>query len=235
MTSSVSVSIVVPCFNEAAIIRKSAETLLTALSALSPEFEIIFCNDGSTDDTAALLDELQTQDKRIKAVGYTVNRGAGFAFRTAVAAARGDIVVHSDADLAIAPGEVVTQCLSLLRDSDIAVASRYAGVRADYPLRRRVPSMVYRALCKVLFGLSLSDFTSGSFGFRRSILETIAPLEADGFEIYVELFSKAQRAGLRIVEFPARFVHDTSSGEVSVLASAPRQLANTIKVWARQR
>ena len=122
-----------------------------------------------------------------------------------------------------------------MQHCDIAIASRYLGTRAQYPLRRRVPSLAYRWIYGALFRLPIHDAMSGFFGLRRSVLAIVAPLEQNGFEAYLELFTKARRHGLSIEEFPEKFVHDMTSGEISVIATAPRQLANTFRLWWRLR
>jgi glycosyltransferase involved in cell wall biosynthesis len=229
------ISVIVPCYNEEYIIVDTARKLLDLLPRFAENFEIIFSNDGSTDRTEELLNELQAKYNRIKVTGYPSNRGAGYAFRKALEIASGRVIVHMDADLAIDPENVCRESIQRLRFCDVAVASRYLGTRAQYPLRRRIPSLLYRCMYRTLLGLSLQDAMSGFFGMRYSVLKKIGSMEMDGFEIYLELFSKAKRNGLKIEEYPERFVHDTRSGEVSVIATAPRQILNTFKIWWKLR
>lgn len=233
--SAPALSVCVPCFNEAGIIEATAARLLECVpTAGVPSFEVVFCNDGSADDTGQRLERLAAADPRIVALGYPVNRGAGRAFRTALARARGETVVHMDADLAMDPVEVVRAVQGgLAAGHDLVICSRYKGVAADYPLYRRVPSFAYRQIYRLLLGLPVEDAMSGFFGFRRALLQKLPPLEMDGFEVYLELFAQAHRRGYRLLEVPVRFVHQTASGEVSVLATAPRQLRNTLRVWRR--
>jgi glycosyltransferase involved in cell wall biosynthesis len=232
MTAPV-LSVCIPCFNEAPIIEATVGRLLAELPAAAPSFEVVLCDDGSGDDTSTRLQKLAAQDPRIVAEGYPVNRGAGRAFRTALARARGEIVVHMDADLAMDPVEVVRAVTAGLATHDLVVCSRYKGVAADYPLHRRLPSLAYRMIYRGLLGLPVEDAMSGFFGLRRRLLEALPPLVMDGFEVYLELFAGAHRRGFSLLEVPVRFVHQTGSGEVSVLATAPRQLRNTLRVWRR--
>jgi hypothetical protein len=129
------------------------------------------------------------------------------------------------------PLAVVRAVEAGLRTHDLVVCSRYKGVAADYPWRRRLPSLAYRLVYRMLLGLPVADAMSGFFGFRRRLLDALPPLAMDGFEVYLELFARAHRQGFRLHEIPIRFVHQTASGEVSVLATAPRQLKNTLRVW----
>jgi glycosyltransferase involved in cell wall biosynthesis len=232
---SVAISVIVPCYNEEKIIARSVATLLDAMSACTPDFEILLSNDGSVDRTFEIIRALAERHPHVRALGYDVNRGAGHAFRHALAQARGDHVVHMDADLAMDPLEVCRRFLAELAACDIVIASRYLGERADYPLRRRIPSRIYGVIFRTLFGVTIRDAMSGFFGFRRAILEQIPPLESDGFEVYVELFVSASRRGLRVVEIPMKFRHQTESGEMSVLRQAPKQFLNTLRIWKKLR
>jgi glycosyltransferase involved in cell wall biosynthesis len=229
------VSVIVPCYNEAAIIEETARALLEQISRCTGSFQIVLCNDGSTDETAAKIGALAGRHPQITAIGYPDNRGAGYAFRQGLAVARGGYIIHMDADLAMDPLEVCQLCTAGLRRCDIVIASRYKGVRADYPWRRRLPSFVYRVLYRSLLGLPIRDAMSGFFGLRRTVLDAIPVLERNGFEVYLELFLAAHSRGLRIEEIPAKFVHRTESGEVSVLAQAPKQFVNTLRIWWRHR
>jgi glycosyltransferase involved in cell wall biosynthesis len=228
-------SVVIPCYNEERIIGETAQRLLEVLPRHADRFEIVFANDGSTDKTGDCLQALRQTHACIKVTGYASNRGAGYAMRQGFATARGELIVHMDADLAIDPESVCRESLRRLQVSYIAIASRYAGTPADYPLRRRIPSLFYRSLYGALFQLEIKDAMSGFFGLRRSVLQAIGPLEQDGFEAYLELFAKARACGLSIEEYPERFVHETIAGELSVTATAPRQIAGTLRLWWRLR
>lgn len=232
MTMS-AVSVIVPCYNEASIIGRSVGVLRSVMRASGRDFQIVLCNDGSLDETGERIQELADSHEEVIAVGYETNRGAGYAFRQGLQAAAGNDVIHVDADLAINPAEVVPVFLSELQSHGIVIASRYKGTRADYPLRRRIPSLVYSQVYRRLLGLPIRDAMSGFFAVGKDVLAAIAPLEMDGFEVYLELFVKAHRKGYSIHEVPAKFEHQTDSGEVSVLRHGPAQLANTIRIWQR--
>jgi len=229
--ASPEISVIVPCYNEGAILDESVALAVREIGRVAPSFEIILCNDGSTDDTGAVMDRLAERYSNVRSVGYSQNRGAGYAFRRGLTNATGKVVMHMDADLAMHPRDVCNTLLPLLADHEIAIASRYRGVKAQYPLRRRIPSHIYRAIYRFLLGLPIYDAMSGFFAFRREVLDRIEPLRSDGFEVYLELFLKAKLCGCRIAEVGVEFRHQTESGEVSVLAYAPKQLMNTLRIW----
>ena len=227
------ISVIIPCYNEAKIIDRSVNVLRSAMHRCDRDFEIVLCNDGSIDGTSVHIQKLADRHQDVKAVDYQPNRGAGYAFRQGLEVAKGNYVMHMDADLAMDPAELVPIFVEALRSHDIVIASRYKGIKADYPLRRRLPSLIYSQVYRRLLMLPIRDAMSGFFAIRAEVLTTIAPLEMDGFEIYLELFVKANQKGYSIQEIPAKFTHQTDSGEVSVSTYALAQLANTFRVWKR--
>ncbi len=227
------ISVIIPCYNEAKIIGRSVDVLRTAMHRCGRDFEIVLCNDGSSDGTSGQIQKLADRYRDVTVVDYQPNRGAGYAFRQGIEVAKGNYVMHMDADLAMDPAEVVPIFLEALSRHDVVIASRYRGKKADYPLRRRLPSLIYSQVYRRLLRLPIRDAMSGFFAIRAEVLTTIAPLEMDGFEIYLELFLKASQNGYSIREIPAKFTHQTDSGEVSVLRHAPAQLANTFRIWKR--
>jgi glycosyltransferase involved in cell wall biosynthesis len=92
-------SVVVPCFNEEAVLRETNLRLIAVLEKVSPNFEIIYVDDGSTDSTSDLLHEMQLQEERIRAIRFSRNFGHQVAITAGLEHARGDAVVIIDADL----------------------------------------------------------------------------------------------------------------------------------------
>src|SRR6516225_1773168 len=137
------ISVLIPCYNEEKVVVDTAKRLLKILPHLTESFEIVFANDGSTDRTGELLNELHAKYQSIKMTGYQSNKGAGYAFRKALEIANGQLIVHMDADLAMEPWNICRECIQRLQNCDIAIASRYLGTRAQYPQRRRIASLVY--------------------------------------------------------------------------------------------
>lgn len=228
------ISVVMPCYNEEEIVERSYHAIRRVIEGITSEYEILFANDGSTDGTLAVLERLKAGDPHVEVISYAPNRGAGYAHRQLYAAARGDRVILLEADLAMAPEDVIPAFLEHLETWDVVVGSRYKGVRPDYPWYRRIVSKAHRLFVRMLFGLDLHDTQAGFTGFRKSVLDAIE-LTSDRWEVLVELYAKARARGFRILEVPVKFVHGTETGETNVLVEAPRQLWNTLRLWWRLR
>ncbi|HDY70010.1 MAG TPA: glycosyltransferase family 2 protein [Actinobacteria bacterium] len=226
------ISVLVPCFNEATIIRSSYEKLKEACRAQPVTYEIIFGDDGSTDGTLESLRRLAGEDAAVKVASHYPNRGAGFTYRQMYGIAAGEIIFQMDADMAMPPERTLPELLESLEGADMAVGSRYAGIRADYPLKRRIFSRGYTLLTRLLFHLDITDTQTGFMAFYRKILADV-DLRSDGFELLTELVAQANACGYRVVEVGLPWRHDTTSGETDVWKESVKMLVGTIRVKRR--
>jgi dolichol-phosphate mannosyltransferase len=225
-----SISVVIPCYNEEPVIERSYRRVKEILEKECGDYEILIANDGSTDQSAAVLAKIAANEVKFVFIDYGPNRGMGYACRQMYARASKDLIIQMDADLAMDPTDTVPAFRRELATVDCVVGSRYLGVKADYPLRRRIASRGYYLLNQALFHMPLKDTQSGFFGIRRDKLQAL-DLKSDGFEIHVEMFAQLVRRGCSLREIPIRFVHQTESGEVSVLHSAPKMLLGSLRIW----
>lgn len=200
------VTIVIPMFEEA---ENAADTITAVADVLDREgwdFEIVPVNDGSTDGTAALLDELAQKDPRVRPAGYTNNRGRGYALRTGFAAARGRYVAALDADLSYTPDHAVRMIQMLIDDpeTDIVLASPYMpGGRVDgVPFIRLLFSRMGNWVLRRALAQPVYTSTGVVRAYRNEALRKLE-LTADGKEIHLEILSEAMVLGMRIVEMPA--------------------------------
>lgn len=137
-------SVVIPCFNEAAVLPLLHERLTTVLPTLGPRWEVVFVDDGSTDDTWRRLVDFGGRDERFKAVGLSRNFGHQTAVAAGLAYARGDVVAVLDADLQDPP-ELLGDCLELWRTGD-DVVYLLRQKRKEGWLKRSLYSAFYRLL-----------------------------------------------------------------------------------------
>lgn len=222
-------SLVIPCYNEEAVIEASYRRVKAICESLASEYEIILGNDGSSDNTLRLIEEIAADDGHVMVTSHYPNRGAGYTYREMYKAARGEIIIQMDADLAMTPEVAVPALLAALEKADVAVGSRYVGVEADYPLKRRLFSHGYILLNRLLFHLDVKDTQTGCLAFYREALASL-DLHADGFEMLLEFIAQAEAGGLKVAEVGLPWVHDTASGETNVWKESIRMLAGTMRV-----
>ena len=222
-------TVVVPCYNEEAIIRRTYGRLSEALAHSCEGYEIIFGNDGSCDATPEILADIAAADDCVRLTGHYPNRGAGYTYREMYRIARGEIIIQMDADLAMPAEAAIPAIRRALTDADVAVGSRYGAEATEYPLLRKIFSRGYIGIVKVLFRLKVSDTQAGLIGFRREVLDEL-DLRSEGFEILVEFVAQAQEAGFHIVEVNLPWVHDKSSGETNVWKESVKMLVGTVQV-----
>ena len=223
-------SLIVPMFNEEAVAKISHKRIKYALKNYKKCYEIIFCDDGSIDKTKLILQDLAKTDPHTKMVSYKVNRGVGYAYRQGLKIAKGKNIIFMDADLAINPN-IITKFETQLNSSDLVIASRYKGISPDYPLGRKLASYIYYFINKFIFRLDIRDTQSGFFAIKKEVLKRIETF-SDGFDIYIEMFYKLKKRGIRIEEIPAKFIH-RKGGSFSVLKDGPKLLFDTLTLYLK--
>ena len=189
-------SVVVPAFNEAKNIRAAVEAIIAGVAAAAIlDYELIVIDDGSTDDTAAILKDLAARNSKIRPVFHPENRGKGAALISGFGQARMDWILFTDADRQI-DMQALPRFLEQTGCSDMLVG--YREHRSD-PLFRRVISKGYNALIGVLFHIALKDAHCPFKLIRRSLIDSL-PMQSQGFFIDSELVGLAMQRGSRIRE-----------------------------------
>ncbi|MBR6376459.1 MAG: glycosyltransferase family 2 protein [Oscillospiraceae bacterium] len=230
-------SLIVPMYNEAAIIQDSAKRFHEALSADFGDFELIFVDDGSQDDCALRVEALELPHTRV--LRYSPNQGKGNAVKTGMLAAAGDIRMFLDADLAYGT-QVMSRAAALLEehpDKDVLIGSRplhpegYAG----YTFLRKLASETYIKVLNVAGGFRLSDSQCGCKAYRGPAAEAIfSRTETKGFAFDFETILWAQKLGYGILEMPVKIVNHRES-KVNLVRDALRMLAELRAIKARVR
>ena len=228
-------SLIVPMYNEAAIIENSARIYHEALCAELPDHELIFVDDGSTDDSAARVEALGLPNVRV--IRYTPNQGKGNAVKTGMLAATGEIRMFLDADIAYGT-DVIRQAAALMEahpESAMVIGSRplhpegYAG----YTLLRKLASETYIKVLNVVGGFRLSDSQCGCKAYRDAAAEAIfSRTETKGFAFDFETILLAQKLGFGIVEMPVKIVNHRES-KVHMLRDTLRMLAELRQIEKR--
>ncbi len=163
-------SIVIPLYNEEDNIQILHERLKQALDPLETEYEILFVDDGSTDGTLPVLEEIQAKDKRVVVLSLRRNFGQTAAFAAGFDFARGDVIVTMDGDLQNDPADI-PKLLELIKDNDLV--SGWRKKRKDPFFRRRLPSMAANWLISNVTGVKLHDYGCSLKAYRRDVIKNL--------------------------------------------------------------
>jgi glycosyltransferase involved in cell wall biosynthesis len=199
---SVTLSVVMPVYNEARTIVSVIERVLKAPVDLTKE--IIVVDDASTDGTRELLQNMPPGEIRL--VLHDVNQGKGAAIRTGVAHAIGDIVLIQDADLEYDPRDYPLLLEPILEDrADVVFGNRFHGGphRVLY-FWHYAANRGLTLLTNLLTGLNVTDMEVGYKVFRRDVLRRLT-LKSDRFGFEPEITVKVARLGCRVYEVPIRY------------------------------
>jgi glycosyltransferase involved in cell wall biosynthesis len=201
------VSVVVPAFDESERVERNLIELVDVLSGFGMPFEVILVDDGSTDATSVRAHAASVRrPDSIRVIRYDENRGKGNAVMAGAAKAIGDYVVFLDADLELHPSQLpVLFGVMQARDAHAVIGSKFhpRSRVVGYPLMRRIYSLAYYALVRLLFGLPLRDTQTGLKLFRAAALRDVLPrVAATGFAFDVELLAIAHRLGYTLADAP---------------------------------
>jgi len=191
----VSVSVFFPCYNEEGNVRRTVENALGVLEKLNADFELIVVDDGSSDGTGRIADEMAGRDKRIKVVHHPHNLGYGAALRSGFAAATKELIFYTDGDGQFDMNEM-PPLLPLMEQWDIV--SCYRLNRRD-PLIRKINAWAWTKLVCFLFGLRVRDVDCAFKLYKREIFDRIK-LSSTGALIDAEILARAAGKGYRITQ-----------------------------------
>jgi glycosyltransferase involved in cell wall biosynthesis len=230
------ISVVMPAYNEAPRIIGNLREVAEALCAAGYDFEIVLVDDGSPDKTyLEALKFAETEARRVRVVHYDKNLGKGNALVCGTWFARGDYVVFLDADMDLPPAQLPT-FFDIMRSTgaDAVIGSkRHRDSKVDYPFMRRLYSVVYYSLVRVLFGLPVKDSQTGLKVFRSEVLERVLPrILAKRFAFDIELLANAHRLGYRIVDGPVTLEFRRKVGRIK-LRDALNILIDTMAIYYR--
>ena len=228
-------SLIVPMYNEAAIIEATAKTYTDYLAASFEDWELIFVDDGSADDCAAKVEALALPNTRV--LRYTPNQGKGNAVKTGMLAASGELRMFLDADVAYGT-EVIGRAAELFAgnpDKALVIGSRplhpegYAG----YTALRKLASKTYIKVLNVVGGFRLSDSQCGCKAYRGEAAEAIfSRTQTKGFAFDFETILWAQKLRYGILEMPVKIINHRES-KVNVLRDTFRMLKELRQIRKR--
>jgi len=196
-------SIIVPVYNEARTVTAVIERLLTI--DLPVPREIVVVNDGSTDGTRQVLDQVPPQPGILHIVHALKNAGKGSAIRTGFAQARGTVFAIQDADLELDPAQLAVLVQPILDGrTRVVYGSRFLAGRPDAPWMTVLGNRALTGVTNLLFGARITDMETCYKIMAADVVRGLS-LEANRFDIEPEITAKLLKAGCSILELPVRF------------------------------
>jgi len=225
------ISVFFPAFNEGENLYDTVTKAVEVLKGNFENWEVIIINDGSSDNTSEVINELEGQDSRIRSVTHSENSGYGTAFRSGVYNCRYSWIAFTDAD-----GQFDFSEISNFTD---VAAETGADLIVGYYLKRSVPfyrklnTFAWQTVVNFLFGLSVRDIDCGFKMFSKKVVETIPVLQSQrGAFISTEFLVKAKKSGFKIVEtgvhhFPRR----AGEGTGAKLNVITKSFVDLVRLW----
>jgi len=220
-------SIVIPAYNEAARIGRALDSVVGCIRDRRWFAEVVVVDDGSRDDTAAIVREFAGHAPEVRLLQNPGNRGKGYSVRNGILHSLGEVVMFTDADLS-APIEEAEGLFAAIRSgADIAIGSRWLERTRQtirQPLYRQFFGRCFNAVTRMVMGLPFADTQCGFKAFTRAAAQTVFQLETIerwGFD--PEILFIALKRGYRVVEVPVSWAHDERT-RISYLKDGVRML-----------
>lgn len=201
------VSVVIPCYNEEAILQCNVNKVINFLESRSEKYswEIVLVNDGSKDNTGKIADELARQRSEVRVIHHPVNLNLGLALQTGFRNSRGDIIVVLDVDLSYSVEYAEQMVDKLIETSaDIVLASPYmkGGKVTGVPFSRRVMSRWVNRIMRIAAQDKYHTYTAMVRAYRADFIRSLN-LKTRDYEVSPEIMYKGMILRARIVEIPA--------------------------------
>jgi len=221
-------SVVIPAYNEEDGIAQIIERVLSIRPRLTEagvdDLELIVVDDGSRDETAAIV----SRYSQVKLVRHPVNRGYGAALKTGFSQARGNLLGFLDADGTYPPEHFPDLCrVALAEEADLVIGSRMSGADSEMPLVRRIGNFIFANLVSLLGNHRVSDSASGMRVIRREVLPRLYPLP-DGLNFTPVMSTRALHEDIRWREVPIPYRERVGRSKLSVVRDGMRFLSTII-------
>jgi len=166
------ISLVIPLFNEAESLPELHAWIKRVMDDNALTYEIIFVNDGSTDDSWDVIKRLKTEDPCVRGIKFRRNYGKSPGLFCGFEAAQGDVVITMDADLQDSPEEI-PDLYRMITDDGYDLISGWKKKRYDGKLTKNLPSRIYNATARRISGLKLHDMNCGLKAYRNEVVKSI--------------------------------------------------------------
>ena len=165
-------SIIIPLFNEAESLPPLYDWIKRVMDENKFSYEIIFINDGSTDDSWKVINDLKSKDDCVKAIRFRRNYGKSPALFCGYEKAKGDVVITMDADLQDSPDEI-PELFRMIKEDGYDLVSGWKKKRYDNTFTKNIPSKIYNATARKVTGIKLHDMNCGLKAYRLDVVKHI--------------------------------------------------------------
>ena len=172
------ISVIVPLLNEAESLPELAEWIERVMTEHNFSYEVIMVDDGSTDESWSVIQELHAKNPAIKGIKFRRNYGKSAALNTAFEACEGDVVITMDADLQDSPDEI-PELYRMIKEDGYDLVSGWKKVRYDSKLAKNIPSKFFNWTTRRKSGIQLHDFNCGLKAYKKDVVKSI--------EVYSEM------------------------------------------------
>lgn len=211
MQESLDISLVIPLYNEEESLPELHQWIVEVMKANAFSYEIIFVDDGSKDNSWAVVESLKAKDEHVRGIKFQRNYGKSAALQKGFEATKGDYVVTLDADLQDSPEEV-PEMIQMIKDNDLDLVSGWKKKRYD-PLSKTIPTKLYNWTARKLTGIYLHDFNCGLKAYKSTVVKSIE-LYGDMHRYIPPLAKYAgfNKIGEKVVQHQARKYGTTKFG-----------------------
>jgi len=223
------ISLVIPLKDEEESLPELSEWISRVMNANNYSYEIIFVDDGSTDNSWNIIEELRNKNPNIKGIKFQRNYGKSAGLNEGFRAAQGDVVITMDADLQDSPDEV-PELRRMIVEDGYDIVSGWKKKRYDNTLTKNIPSKFYNATTRWMSGIKLHDFNCGLKAYRKNVVKSIEVYgEMHRYTPVLAKWSGFKKIGEKVVTHQAR-KYGVSKFGISRFVNGPLDLASIMFV-----
>ncbi len=205
-------SIVVPLFNEDESLPELCAWIARVVNLQGLSYEVLLVDDGSTDDSWNVIQQLSSQNSSIKGIKFQRNYGKSAALNEGFKAASGDVIITMDADMQDSPDEI-PELYNMIINSGFDMVSGWKKKRYDNTLTKNIPSKLFNAVARMSSGIQLNDFNCGLKAYKKKVVKSIEVFgEMHRYIPILAKWSGFRKIGEKVVEHRPRKYGTTKFG-----------------------
>jgi len=223
------ISLVIPLKDEEESLPELSEWINRVMIANNCSYEIIFVDDGSTDNSWNVIEQLRDKNPNVKGIKFQRNYGKSAGLNEGFRAAQGDVVITMDADLQDSPDEI-SELRRMIIENGYDIVSGWKKKRYDNTLTKNIPSKFYNATTRWMSGIKLHDFNCGLKAYRKNVVKSIEVYgEMHRYTPVLAKWAGFKKIGEKVVTHQARKYGKSKFG-ISRFVNGPLDLASIMFV-----